>query len=119
MSSFSNAEIALRATSALGGGLPKTGLDQSFVLQTVQRRVKSTTRWCPARAFSDNRTNSDAIGCVSQPEDGNEDGVFKLSQCRETRHNAYNVGYFPRNVKDFGPRRWKEERIDSNRRSAW
>jgi hypothetical protein len=76
---WSDLEIALRSSPALGRGIAERRRDIPFVLESIQRSVQRANGQRPAGASLDLQANGHAVRLVAEPQNGQQDNLFELA----------------------------------------
>src|SRR5437867_9261993 len=81
-----------RLAAALGRGFAKLGADEPFGLEAAQRFVDGAEGEVASGASLDLVVDGDAVGAVTDAEDGEEDDLFELTEHCSAHEELDSVG---------------------------
>jgi hypothetical protein len=87
----SDAEVALGAAAALGGGFAEAGGDESFGFEAVECRIDAADRDFAASSEGELSGERDAVCFVTEANDGEEKHEFELAEVGVVGH-IFNIG---------------------------
>ena len=95
------ATLLWRTPTAFGRGIAVAEGDQALIFHAVQRGIKCAGSGVAARTGGDFRQDGDAVSCITEAENGQQNNLLEFAERRTGFHMEYKVVVTTEAVKLF------------------